>query len=114
MNPSSGFIKEECSIEIPNEGQLALTADFDHPVIHVIEGSDCGVKIHVTSEDVSGEWVLIGRYRFFNEAIERRLSFTINIEGIISFVLLDYVNYSKSYAYPVTSIDKIKTSFRDR
>lgn len=61
--------------------------DIEHLQLYGIEAITdynvaCGVKVHIVSEDMVGDWMLVSRAtRFSTEVVERRLPFTIVIEG---------------------------------
>lgn len=87
---SHEFIEgESCHIMTPDGKLYTLTNGHSSLIrlyiadIDLIEedGVECGVMATVTSEDMAGEWTLIARAKQHLESIERRLPFTINVEG---------------------------------
>lgn len=56
---------------------------FNVPNVEIINDSRfaCGVHINLLAEDLLGEWTLIARSTRTSDAIERRLTFTIRVEG---------------------------------
>ncbi|XP_013166200.1 PREDICTED: uncharacterized protein LOC106116755 isoform X1 [Papilio xuthus] len=64
--------------------------DIEHMQLYGIEAINdynvaCGVKVHIVSEDMVGDWMLVSRAtRFSTEIVERRLPFTIVIEEIVN------------------------------
>ncbi|XP_013147609.1 PREDICTED: uncharacterized protein LOC106110352 isoform X2 [Papilio polytes] len=64
--------------------------DIEHLQLYGIEAITdynvaCGVKVHIVSEDMVGDWMLVSRAtRFSTEVVERRLPFTIVIEEIVN------------------------------
>lgn len=82
---SSEFITgESCHILTPAGLQYAIMDGFNVPGVEIIEDHEveCGVIVHVLSEEAVGTWTLIARAtRMSSLLIERRLSFTIDVEG---------------------------------
>lgn len=81
---SVGFVENEsCHLVTPNGLQYAFIAGFKMPNVEIIEshGVECGVMINVLTLDMLGNWTLIARATRLSVPIERRLSFTIRVEG---------------------------------
>lgn len=76
---------ESCHIRTPDGSQHKFIDGFDVPGVEIIReaGVECGVKVTIKSEDSVGEWTLIARGTRLSERIERRLPFTIYVEGNI-------------------------------
>lgn len=74
---------ESCHIRTPAGLQYQIMDGFNIPGLSVIEVSSaaCVVSIAV-SEELIGEWTLISRENRIGTPLERRLPFTIYVEGI--------------------------------
>lgn len=84
MISSNTFIAgESCHIRTPAGLQYAFIDGFNVEGVEITEanGIECGVLVDVLSEDAVGTWTLIARATRSSQRIERRLSFTINVEG---------------------------------
>lgn len=68
----------------PNGLQYAFIDGFHIPYVEILEenGVECGITMDVLDLDMLGDWVLIARATRSSTPIERRLHFTIHIEGI--------------------------------
>ncbi|KOB77914.1 Uncharacterized protein OBRU01_03354 [Operophtera brumata] len=82
------IVGESCHIRTPGGLQYTVMEGFSVPGVDVIEenGVECGVIVHVLSEDAVGTWTLIARATSHSQQIERRLPFTINVEEIVEAI----------------------------
>lgn len=76
-------MRDSCHIRTPDGLQYEIMDGFNVAGVEVIEGNgiECGVIVHVLSEEAIGTWTLIARGTRSSQLIERRLAFTINVEG---------------------------------
>lgn len=74
---------ESCHIKTPAGLQYALIDGFNVEGVDIIreDAVECGVLVNVLSEDAVGTWTLIARATQSSRLIERRLPFTIVVEG---------------------------------
>lgn len=79
---SNGWSFENCHVRTPANLQYKVMEGFNVPNVQVIEDANinCGVTIYVESEKQVGTWTLISR-EGFNSDVERRLQFTIDVDG---------------------------------
>lgn len=73
---------ENCHVRTPANRQYKIMEGFNVPNVKVIEEGNvnCGITIYIESEEQVGTWTLISREGFSSDA-ERRLNFTIEVEG---------------------------------
>lgn len=74
---------DSCHIRTPNGLQYKLMEGFNIYGVQLVEASSAACIVSVTvSEDLIGEWTLISRETRLGTLMERRLPFTIYVEGI--------------------------------
>ncbi|CAH2054300.1 unnamed protein product, partial [Iphiclides podalirius] len=79
---------EKCSLVTP-DGERHDLDELDIYGIAAIKDQNvaCGIKIHVVSEDLAGNWMLISRStRFSTEIVEKRMPVTIILEEIVNAI----------------------------
>ncbi|CAG5014603.1 unnamed protein product [Parnassius apollo] len=85
--PEYDFLNsEKCYIVTPDGNQYDVEMTQING-IEVIKDDNvaCGVKVHIVSEQMIGDWMLISRgTRYSTEVVERRLPFTIILEEIVN------------------------------
>ncbi|CAK1594014.1 unnamed protein product [Parnassius mnemosyne] len=85
--PEYDFLNsEKCYIVTPDGKQYDVEISQIYG-IEVIKDYNvaCGVKVHVVSEQMIGDWTLISRgIRYSTEVVERRLPFTIILEETVN------------------------------
>lgn len=88
--PEFDFVSSERCLILNPEGLQQNLETANIQAIKIIEDPNvaCGVNITVLSEDVVGQWSLVSRGQRFDELLERRLVFTIRVEGI-NYALLE-------------------------
>lgn len=78
-----GYETHSCFIRTPKGSDYALES-IEIAGVERLEGADisCGVNVHLVSEDLVGEWMLMAReVAWGSDLVERRLPFKIYVEG---------------------------------
>lgn len=83
INKAAFYTEQSCHVLTPDGLQYQIMDGFSLPGVTVVEGDniECGIIVNVESEKQIGTWTLIGRALRFQDPHERRLPFTISVEG---------------------------------